>query len=129
VPAAETGPLRRLYGVTLRDKMLNSEIHNDLNAEPLLLRIKRSMVLWIVRVIRMSQQRFAKHVLLAAHTEKWPRSRPKTSWSDYTSDLAGSRICVEPAELFQIAVDREEVRLLGLLPRNPAQRKRGYKNK
>jgi len=36
---------------------------------------------------------------------------------------------VEPAELFEIAVDREEVRVLGLLPRKPAQFKRGYENK
>jgi len=103
--------------------------HNDLNVEPLLLRIKRSPVLWIVRAIRMSQQRLAKHVQLVAPTEKRPRGRPKTSWSDYTSDLAGSRISVEPAELFEIAVDREQVRVLGLLPRKPAQFKRGYENK
>ena len=55
--------------------------------------------------------------------------RSSKDWSDYTSDLAGSRICVEPAELFEIAVDREEVRVLGLLPRKPAQFKRGYENK
>jgi len=41
-----------------------------------------------------------------------PRSR--TRWSGYISDLACSRLGVEPAELSEIAVDREIFRVLGL---------------
>jgi len=42
---------------------------------------------------------------------------PGTSWRDYISDLAWSRLGAEPAELSEIAVDREVFRvLLGLLP-------------
>ena len=93
--------------------------HNDLNVEPLLLRIKRSPVLWIVRAIRMSQQRLAKHVQLVAPTEKRPRGRPKTSWSDYISDLAWSQFGVEPGELSDITVDCWVLPALGLLPPRP----------
>ena len=50
-------------------------------------------------------------------TGKRPRGRPWTRWSDYISDLAWSRLGVEPAELSKIAVDCEVYRvLLGLLP-------------
>jgi len=41
----------------------------------------------------------------------------KDKWRDYISDLAWSRLGVEPAELSEIAVDCEAFRgLLGLLP-------------
>ena len=58
-------------------------------------------------------------VLLALPTGKRLRVRPRTRWSDYISDFSWSRLSVEPAELSEIAVDREVSRvLLGLLPRN-----------
>jgi len=42
---------------------------------------------------------------------------PGTRWRDYISDLAWSRLDVEPTELPEIAVDRAVFRvLLGLLP-------------
>ena len=48
-------------------------------------------------------------------TGKRPRSRPR--WRDYISDLAWSRLRVQPAELTEIAVDNEVFWvLLGLLP-------------
>jgi len=42
-------------------------------------------------------------------------------WSDYISDLAWSRLGVEPAELSEFAADREVFQvLLGLLPPRPS---------
>jgi len=38
---------------------------------------------------------------------KRPRGRPKSRWSNCISELAWSRLGVEPAELSEIAVDRE----------------------
>jgi len=53
--------------------------------------------------------------LQSTPTAKWPRGRPR--WRDYISELAWSRLGVEPAELCEISVDREVFRvLLGLLP-------------
>ena len=53
--------------------------------------------------------------LQSTPTGKRPRGRPR--WRDYISDLAWSRLGMEPAELSEIAVDREVFRvLLGLLP-------------
>jgi len=70
---------------------------------------------------RMSQERITNQVLRATDhttpTGKRPRVRPGIRWRDYISDLAWSRYDVEPAELFEIAVDHQVFRvILGLLP-------------
>jgi len=50
-------------------------------------------------------------------TGKRPRGRPSTRCRDYTSDLAVSRVGVEPAEQSKVAENREVFRvLLGLPP-------------
>jgi len=55
--------------------------------------------------------------LQSTPTGKWSGFRPRTRWRDYISDLARSRLGVEPAELSEIAVDREVFWvLLELLP-------------
>jgi len=62
-----------------------------------------------------------RQVLLAKPTGKLPIGRLRLKWSDYISDLAYSRLGVEPAELPEIAVDPEVFRvLLGLLPPRPS---------
>ena len=78
----------------------------------------------------MSQERMANKSfgLQSTPPVKRPRSRPR--WRDYISDLAWSRLGVEPAELCEIVVDREVFQaLLGLLPpRRFPLRKSGHKN-
>jgi len=69
----------------------------------------------------MSCERLAKKVLLATVYTHGKAAQPQRSskdrWRDYISDLACSRLGVEPAELSEITVDREVFRvLLGLLP-------------
>ena len=67
--------------------------------------------------------------LQSAPTGKRPWVRPRTKWHDYISDLAWSRLGVEPAELSEIVVDREVFRvLLGLLPPRLSQKKSGHEN-
>jgi len=68
----------------------------------------------------MPHKRLARHVLLAEHMGEWPRCCPRTTrWSDCISNLT-SHLGVEPAELSEIAVDREVfpilLRLLFLRP-------------
>jgi len=58
-----------------------------------------------------------------------PDGHPRTRWRDYISDLAWSRVGVEPAELSEIAVDPEVFRVhLELLPRDSPQRNAGHEN-
>jgi len=67
-----------------------------------------------------SRERLARHVLLAKPTGKRPKGLPRPRWSDSITDLARCPLGVEPAELSEIAVDREGFRvLLGLLPSRP----------
>ena len=55
--------------------------------------------------------------LQSTHAGKRPRVRPRTRWRDYISNLAWSRLGVEPTELSEIAVDREVfLVILVLLP-------------
>jgi len=64
----------------------------------------------------MPHKRLARQVLLAKHTGKRPKDRPRPGWSDYISDLSWSRLVVESAELSETADDREVFQvLLGLL--------------
>ena len=60
-------------------------------------------------------------VLLATPAGKRLRGCPRTRWRDYISELAWSRLGVEPAELSEIAVDREVFQVfLGMLSPPPS---------
>jgi len=61
-----------------------------------------------------------RQALLAKPTGKRPRCRLRPRWSNCVSDLAWSRLGVEPAELSEIAVDREVQVLLWTLPPQPS---------
>jgi len=69
----------------------------------------------------MPNERLVRQALLVKPTGKRPKCRPRPGWSNCVSDLAWSHLGVEPAELSQIAVDREIFHaLLWILP--PQQR-------
>jgi len=120
----------RVHVVTHRDKVRSYEIWKALNVVPLILRVERSQLRWFGHVSRMAQDKLPRQVLLASATRKRTRGRPWTRWSDYISDLAWYRLGVEPAELFEIAVDREVflVDIDNFFPHEPPQRKIGYNN-
>ena len=117
------GFLRRVHGVTLRNKVHSCEIRRGLNVRPL---SREPSYVRFGHMSGISHERLARQVLLARPTGKRPRGRPKTRWSDYISDLAWSRLGVEPAELPEITVDREVFRiLLGLLPPRSSLQEKG----
>ena len=93
--------------MTLRDKVRSFEIRRVMNVEPHLLRIERSQLRCFSHVSRMPHNRLIDEILRAMATEKLPRGHPWTRWNDYISDLASSRLGVEPAGLSEIPVDRE----------------------
>jgi len=69
----------------------------------------------------MLHERLVGQVQLAKTTGKRRRGHPRPRWNDYVSDLAWSRLGVEPAGLSETAVDREVFQvLLGLLPPRPS---------
>ena len=58
-------------------EVCNSEIHNFLNVELLLLRIVRSQLRWFGHVSRMPQERLPKQALSAIPNGKRPVGRPR----------------------------------------------------
>jgi len=84
----------------------------------LLLRIERSQLRWFSHMTRMQQETSCRP---HPPQESGPEVAPRTRWSDYISDLAWFHLGVEPAELSEILVDRDVLRvLLGLLSPRPS---------
>jgi len=129
VPGALSHP-RYAPGVTLCDKVRSCEIRRALNVEPLLL-IERTQLKLIGPCIQNAQpnERLVRQALLAKPTGKWPRCRPRPRWSNCISDLAWSRLDVEPAELSELAIDGEvfQVLLWMLPPKLSLDEKRAWK--
>ena len=103
VQAAEIGLLRRVHGVTLRDKVRSYEILKALNIEPRLGK-ERSQLGWLGHVSKMSQELLARQVPLAQSSStyqvSWLHLRPslvpsscvpsRTSWN-----------CLKPQGIWQ----------------------------
>jgi len=126
--AAEIGFFRRVPGVTLRDKVRSCEIRRALKVEPLL-RIEGVQIYWFGHLSRMPHERLARQVHLAKPTKKRFRSHPRPRTQvNYISDLAWPHLGAEPADLSEIAVDREIFQVLRLHPPRPSlEEKRAWK--
>uniref|UniRef100_A0A671UC54 ribonuclease H n=1 Tax=Sparus aurata TaxID=8175 RepID=A0A671UC54_SPAAU len=117
VQAAEMGFLRRVAGVSLRDRVRSSAIREGLGVEPLLLCVERSQLRWFGHLMRMPPGRLPREVFLARPTGRRPRGRPRTRWTDYISSLAWERLGIPQSELADVAGERDVWgSLLKLLP-------------
>jgi len=120
IQVAEMSFLRRVAGLSLRDRVRSSDIMRELGVEPLLLRIERSQLRWFGHLIRMPPGRLPLEVFQARPTGRRPRGRPRTRWRDYISWLACERLGIPQNELGNVAGERKVwVSLLGLLPPRP----------
>ena len=111
VQSSEITFLRRIEGVTLFNKVSNSEIRKSLNIEPLPLRIERSQLRWFGHVSRMPQERLLKQALLAKANGRRPVGRPRTRCTDHIEDLGWNRLGLRPSEMKEVIEDREMWRL------------------
>jgi hypothetical protein len=120
VQAAEMSFLRRVAGLSLRDRVRSSVIRRELGVDPLLLHVERSQMRWFGHLIRMPPGRLPGEVFRARPTGRRPRGRPRTRWRDYVSRLAWERLGVPREELDEVAGEREVwASLLRLLPPRP----------
>ena len=60
IQAAEMGFLRKVAGVSLRDRVRSSVIREGLGVEPLLLCVERSQLRWFGHLVRMPPGRFPR---------------------------------------------------------------------
>uniref|UniRef100_A0A669BJZ3 Reverse transcriptase domain-containing protein n=1 Tax=Oreochromis niloticus TaxID=8128 RepID=A0A669BJZ3_ORENI len=139
IQAAEMSFLRRVAGLSLRDRVRSLAIREGLRVEPLLLHIERSQLRWFGHLTRMPPGRLLGEVFRACPTGRRPRGRPRTRWRDYISRLAWERLGVPrtrwrdyisrlawerlgvpPDKLEEVAGEREVwASLLRLLPPRP----------
>jgi len=112
------GYLRRVLGVTLRDKWHRSEICKTSMSSNFPESLDPSYVNSAMCPKCLRKEWWTKSFRLqTAPTGKRPKVCPRTRRRNYISDLACSLLGVEPAELSDISVDREVFRvLLGLQP-------------
>ncbi|KAK0147800.1 putative uncharacterized transposon-derived protein F52C9.6 [Merluccius polli] len=102
VQAAEMSFLRRVAGLSLRDRVRSSVIREELGVDPLLLRVERSQMRWLGHLVRMPPGRLPGEVFRARPTGRRPRGRPRTRWRDYQDaeegeTCAGGEAAVEEA--------------------------------
>ena len=121
IQADEMSFLRRVAGISLRDRVRSSVTRERLGVEPLLLCLERwSQLRWFGHLVRMPPKRLPRKVLDARPTGRRPRGRPKTRWKDYISTLAEERLGIPPEEVDNVAQEREHWKsLLELLPPRP----------
>ena len=120
IQAAEMSFLRRVAGLTLRDRVRSTDIREELGVEPLLLHVERSQLRWFGHLIRMSPGRLPLEVFRARPTGRRPRGRPRARWRDYISLLAWERLGIPQGELEGVAGVKDVWRsLLSLLPPRP----------
>ncbi|KAJ8011838.1 hypothetical protein DPEC_G00062440 [Dallia pectoralis] len=114
------GFLRKVAGLSLRDRVRSSIIREELGVEPLLLCIERSQLRWFGHLVRMPPGRLPREVFQARPAGRRPRGRPRTRWRDYISTLAWERLGIPQSELANVAREREVWGpLLELLPPRP----------
>ncbi|KAK0137883.1 putative RNA-directed DNA polymerase from transposon X-element [Merluccius polli] len=78
VQAAEMSFLRRVAGLSLRDRVRSLVIWEELGVDPILLRVERSQMRWLGHLVRMPPGRLPGEVFRARPTGRRPRGRPKT---------------------------------------------------
>ena len=121
IKASKMGFLRRVAGVSLRDRVRSLVTREGLGVEPLLLCVERSQLRWFRHLVRMPPGRIPREVFQAHPAGRRPRGRPRTRWRDYISTLAWERLGIPQSELADVAGKREVWgTLLELLPPRPA---------
>ena len=126
VQAAEMSFLRRVAGVSLRDRVRSSVIRERLGLEPLLLCLERSQLRWFGHLVRMPTGRLPWEVFQARPVGRRPRGRPRTRWRDYISTLAWERLRIPPRESWSMWPGKGKSRApcLSCCPSDPTPDKR-----
>ena len=122
VQAANMSFLRKVAGLSLRDRVRSSVIREELGVDPLLLRVERSQMRWLGHLVRMPPGRLPGEVFRARPTGRrsWGRPRTLCGERDYVSRLAWERLRIPQEELDEVAGEREVwASLLRLLPPCP----------
>jgi Reverse transcriptase (RNA-dependent DNA polymerase) len=89
--AAEMKFLRRIKGVTRRDRIRNTQIREELNIQPLMQYIEQKQLSWWGHLQRMESTRQVKKIWEAKVNRKRRRGRPRKSWDKIVSEILENR--------------------------------------
>ncbi|TWW71176.1 hypothetical protein D4764_17G0006590 [Takifugu flavidus] len=89
VQAAEMSFLRRVAGLSLRDRVRSSAIREDLGVEPLLLHIERNLMRWLGHLVKMPPGRLPGEVFRAYPSGRRPLGRTRKRLAGMSLDLSG----------------------------------------
>src|SRR5699024_1416738 len=119
VQATEMRFLRRILGITRRDRVRNVVVRENLNIESLLLEVERAQLRWFGHVLRMPHERTVRRILNAVPSSRRPVGRPPIRWMDQVESLC-LRAGLNAADIQTLADDRAEWKRLVLrLPPRP----------
>src|SRR5699024_2143683 len=105
VQAAEMRFLRKVVGVTRRDRIRSSQIREELGVSPLILEFERGQLRWLGHVLRMPEDRIARRLLIAKPEGPSPVGRPRRRWLAQVK-LICQRVAIDTTRLQDLAEDR-----------------------
>lgn len=91
VQAMEMRILRKIEGVTKKDKIRNTEIRRRLNVQSVHERIEKRQLSWYGHLVRMKEGNLVKEVWEAKAEEKNRRGRPKKGWNAEIAEVISRR--------------------------------------
>ena len=91
--------LRRIYGVTLRDKCRSRDIRKELNVGDIREKVREIRLRWFGHIQRMERENPVREAMDMVVEGKRPRGRPRRKWSDVIQgDLQALRVTPEDAQ-------------------------------
>ena len=88
ITAAKMRFLRRVQGVTRRDRIRNQNIRNQLHTTPIVQNIENKSLRWLGHVTRMSENRLPKRVMEARPTGSRGKGRPRVEWTEHVNNIS-----------------------------------------
>ena len=91
IQAAEMKYLRRVKGITRRDRIRNELVRDELKVEPILKTVERRQLGWFGHLARMEDSRQVKAVWLARVPGRQRRGRPRKTWDGTMAEILKGR--------------------------------------
>lgn len=91
IQSMEMKYLRRVLGITRKDKIRNTTVRAELQVKPVLERIEDCQLRWFGHLTRMNKDRPVRQVWKARRHEKRTRGRPMKTWDENIENVLADR--------------------------------------
>ena len=86
IQAVEMKYLRKVKGITRRDRVRNEQVREELNIEPIISTIEKQQMKWLGHLHRMTDERQVKTVWQTRTAQRRTRGRPRKTWNDVVAE-------------------------------------------